>query len=175
MSGSLNHLLDRMRVVPDFPEPGIQFFDITTLIADGQIFREIIDGFVERIEPLRPDRIVAVDARGFLLGGAIADRLGTGLVLVRKKGKLPHHTESVSYGLEYGEATIEIHADSFEDVRHAVIVDDVLATGGTAEATVSLVEKAGGTVIACAFLLELASLGGRGRLAPTQVESLITV
>jgi adenine phosphoribosyltransferase len=163
--------------VPDFPKPVIVFKDITPVCADPGAFRDFVDWLAITLRPLRPDAIVAIDARGFVFGGALAYAMGLGVVLVRKKGKLPANVLSQDYDLEYGSATLEMHADALRPGARVVIVDDLLATGGTIAATMSLCQRMGAEVIATAFLVELSFLNGRDRLggvpvfAPLEVKS----
>ena len=161
---SIDRVKDAIRDVPDFPKPGILFKDITPVLQDAALFKIVVDMFVERCEETGATRVAAIDARGFFFGGAVCDRLGLGLVPVRKKGKLPYKTFEQSYELEYGTATIAIHQDAFAPGEKVIIIDDLLATGGTAAATAQLVEKAGGTIVEIAFLIELAFLNGREKL-----------
>jgi len=161
--------------VPDFPQPGIMFKDLTPLFADGAAFRDVIDAIVAYHGRDNFDVVVGIEARGFVLAAAVAYATGTGVVPVRKAGKLPRETLSASYELEYGEATLEVHADAFTAGQRVLVVDDVLATGGTAAATLDLVERAGGRVAGFTVLLELAFLSGRERLAPRPVHALLTV
>jgi adenine phosphoribosyltransferase len=165
----------RVLDVPDFPKPGIVFKDLTPLFADGAVFRRVIDGIVERAGPDGFDVVVGIEARGFVIAAAVAYASGVGVVPVRKAGKLPRPAHAVSYALEYGEATLELHEDAFVAGQRVLVVDDVLATGGTAEATLSLVERAGGVVTDFVVLLELGFLDGRGRLAGRPVHALLTV
>lgn len=170
----MNHILkEAIRDVPDFPKKGIIFKDITTLLKDGDKFRMAVDKFVNQYKSEKIDAIVSVEARGFIFGAAVAYKLGAGLVPVRKKGKLPHHTHSISYDLEYGTDTLEIHQDALKKGARVLIIDDLLATGGTTAAVVKLVEKAGGEVIGLAFLIELVALKGREKLKGYPVFSLI--
>ena len=164
----------KIRDVPDFPKPGILFKDITPVLQDPQSFRTVIDRFADRYENARPDMIVAVESRGFLLGAALAYRLGIGLALVRKPKKLPWKTIRQEYTLEYGTDALEAHVDAVSKGQRVIIVDDLLATGGTAGATVELVKKMGGAVQECAFVIELGFLDGRKKLAPAPVFSLIS-
>jgi adenine phosphoribosyltransferase len=167
-----------IRDVPDFPQPGVVFKDLTPLFADGPAFRTVIDAIVDHYAGdagVGFETVVGIEARGFVLAAAVAYATGAGLVPVRKAGKLPGATHSVSYALEYGEATLEIHTDAFGAGTRVLIVDDVLATGGTAEATLALVEQAGGHVVGFSVLVELAFLGGRERLAPRPVHTFLTL
>jgi adenine phosphoribosyltransferase len=153
-----------IRDVPDFPKPGILFKDITPILGNPRLFRKATDLFAEHHRPGSVDKIAAIDARGFLFGGALSERLNIGIVPVRKKGKLPYKTFEQSYDLEYGTATLTIHQDAFRKGEKVVILDDLLATGGTALATAKLVEQAGGSVVGIDFLVELAFLNGRAKL-----------
>jgi adenine phosphoribosyltransferase len=173
MEDLIAHLSSKIRRIPDFPKPGILFYDITTLLKDPAGFQETIDLLALPWLEERPDYILGIDARGFILASALAYKLNTGLVVVRKRGKLPFKTESVRYALEYGEAEIEIHVDAVEKDKRVLIVDDLLATGGTAWAAVELVRKTGGIPIGTAFVIELTGLGGREKLKPLRVESLL--
>ncbi len=164
-----------IRDVPDFPKPGILFKDLTPLFADGPALRQVIDWFVQRPAVGGFDVVAGIEARGFVLGGGIAYAAGVGLVPVRKAGKLPRNALSQSYALEYGEATLQIHADAFSPGARVFVVDDVLATGGTIEATLALIERAGATVAGIAVVLELGFLGGRDRLAPRAIDALVQV
>jgi adenine phosphoribosyltransferase len=157
--------------VPDFPQPGILFRDITPLLADGKALRAVVDAVAAAYPDA--DTVVGIESRGFILGTPVAYALGVGLVPVRKLGRLPRQTESASYDLEYGQNTLEIHADAIQPGKRVLIVDDVLATGGTAAAAADLVERLGGVVIGVAVLIELTALGGRERLAGHNVTSLI--
>ncbi|GIL26693.1 adenine phosphoribosyltransferase [Actinocatenispora comari] len=170
-AGVAKHVLD----VPDFPEPGVTFKDLTPLFADPDGFRHVIDAVVEHHGPDSFDVVAGIEARGFVIAAAVAYATGTGVVPVRKAGKLPRRTISASYSLEYGTATLEVHEDAFHRGERVLVVDDVLATGGTAEATLQLVERAGGRVAGFSVLLELGFLHGRQRLAPRQVHALLTV
>jgi adenine phosphoribosyltransferase len=165
----------RVLDVPDFPKPGIVFKDLMPLFADGPVFRQVIDGIVAQRGADSFDVVAGVEARGFVVAAAIAYATGKGVVPVRKAGKLPRKTHSVSYALEYGEATLEVHEDAFVAGQRVLVVDDVLATGGTAAAALELVERAGGTVSGFTVLMELGFLDGRQRLAPRTVHALLTV
>jgi adenine phosphoribosyltransferase len=159
--------------VPDFPREGVLFKDLSTLFGDGEVFRAAIDALAEAHRGQHIDLIVGVESRGFVVGGALAYVLQTGFVPVRKQGKLPRRTLSVSYALEYGEGVLEIHADAIVAGQRVLVVDDLLATGGTAAATVSLVEQLGGEVAGIAFLVELEALGGARLLGDRPHVSLI--
>jgi adenine phosphoribosyltransferase len=154
----------KIRTIPHFPKDGIMFRDITTLLKDAQGFRKVVDEMVQRYTGIDFDIVVGLEARGFILGGAMAHQLGKGFVPVRKAGKLPFKTESYEYELEYGKARIEIHTDSIKPGTRVLLVDDLLATGGTALASARLVEKLGGEIIEMAFIIDLPDVGGRKRL-----------
>jgi adenine phosphoribosyltransferase len=162
-----------IRDVPDFPRPGIVFKDIMPLLADPDALREAVDRLAGFAEPRRPELVLGAESRGFILGGALAYRLGCGFAPARKPGKLPWHTVSVEYALEYGVDALEVQNDAVRPGMHVLIHDDVLATGGTARAKVDLVEQLGGVVVGLAFLVELAFLEGRNRLAGYEVCSLV--
>ena len=168
----MTDLARHIRDIPDFPKPGIVFKDITPLLADPAAFHATVDCFAERYRG-RVDMVLGIESRGFLVGAAVAYALGTGIALVRKPGKLPHQTYAARYELEYGSDTLEIHHDAFAGHRRVLVLDDLLATGGTASAAVELVRRCGGEVVACAFVIELAFLGGRRRLGDHEVFSLI--
>ena len=155
---------DYIRTIPDFPHEGIMFRDVTTLFADPRGFRMAVDQLLHPYADADIDVVVGLEARGFILGGAIAHQLGKGFVPIRKKGKLPGKVISQAYTLEYGEAVMEIHDDAIEAGAKVLVVDDLLATGGTAEAGIKLVEKLGGNVVECAFIIDLPELGGRAKL-----------
>ena len=169
----MEELRKTIREVPDFPKEGILFYDITTLLQDAVAFQKTIDLLGQRYLDKGIDQVLAIDARGFILGAALAYKLGTGIVLVRKKGKLPYKTNSARYSLEYGEDEVEIHQDAIEGGQRVLVVDDLLATGGTAKAAVDLVEAAKGEVVEVCFLVELNFLEGRKLLEPRPVFSLI--
>ncbi len=162
-----------IREIPDFPKKGVLFKDITPLLQDASAFRQALDALAALIQDETFDRIVCIEARGFVFGGALADRLGIGVVPVRKKGKLPYRSRSVSYALEYGQGILEIHEDALKQGQRVLILDDLLATGGTAKATAELVESFGAKVAAFLFLIELTFLKGRERLKGYPVLSLI--
>jgi len=155
---------DYIRTIPDFPKPGIMFRDVTTLFSNAAGFRMAIEQLVERLDGQTVDAVAGLEARGFILGGAVADRLGTAFVPVRKAGKLPGATISERYSLEYGEAELELHEDAIEPGARILVMDDLLATGGTAAAGVRLIERLGGQIVACSFLVDLPDLGGHARL-----------
>lgn len=163
----------KIRDIPDFPKKGIIFKDITPLLQDRGLFAKVVDVFAERYVAKKIDDVVAIESRGFIFGSALAYRLGAAFVPVRKKGKLPYETVENSYALEYGTATVEIHTDGIAKGNRVVVVDDLLATGGTAEAACQLVEKLGGTVVESAFVVELAFLQGRSRLKGREIFSLV--
>lgn len=163
-----------IRDIPDFPKPGILFKDITPLLADAAALQLAVEGLVECARPLNAECVLAAEARGFLLGPAVALALGTGFALARKPGKLPHETLSVEYELEYGAGRLELHSDALQAGMRVLVHDDLLATGGTARALCELVERAGAEVVGCGFLVELEALGGRERLAPYSTHSLLS-
>lgn len=162
-----------VRNIPDFPQKGILFRDITPMLLNHKIFSKIVSEFARRLKGKGIDKIVAIESRGFIFGGAIACRLGVGLAIVRKPGKLPYKTIKETYDLEYGKDSLEIHTDAINKGDRVVIFDDVLATGGTAKATGRLVKRLGGKVIEYDFLIELLNLNGKKRLKNRQVFSLI--
>src|SRR6266581_1854583 len=170
-------ITDRLRVgvrdVPDFPKKGILFKDITPILSDPALFRASIDLFLERCRGKNIDKIVGIDARGFLFGSAVAYELGLGFVPIRKRGKLPYRTEVAKYSLEYGEAEMEMHVDAMSVGERIVLVDDLLATGGTSAAAAVLIRKAGGQLLEAQFLIELEFLCGRKQLEPTPVTSFL--
>jgi adenine phosphoribosyltransferase len=162
-----------VRDIPDFPQPGIVFKDITPLLLDAGALDSAISQLAAFAQPLSIDFVVAAEARGFILGGALARQLGAGFVPARKPGKLPHETVSVEYALEYGIDALELHADALAGGARVLVHDDLLATGGTARALCDLVGGLGAEIVACSFLVELSFLGGRERLAPHHVHALI--
>ena len=164
----------RVRDVPDFPKPGILFKDITPVLSDPAAFHAVLDLLAERYRDAALDRIVGMESRGFIFGAALADRLGVGFTPVRKKGKLPSDVISVTYSLEYGTDTLEMHRDGVSTGHRVLVVDDLLATGGTARAAIDLVTRLGGVVVGCAFVIELAFLNGREKLMQNEVFSLLT-
>lgn len=165
----------RVLDVPDFPKPGVLFKDLTPLFADGKVFHQVVDQVVELYRADGFDVVAGIEARGFVIAAAVAYAAGVGVVPIRKAGKLPRVTHSASYALEYGEATLEVHEGAFGGGQRVLVVDDVLATGGTAAATLSLVEQAGGTIAGFNVLLELSFLNGRERLTGRPVHALLTV
>ena len=171
---SLEQARALIRDVPDFPQPGILFKDLTPLLGEPAAFRAVIDELAGRVRDRGFHRIVAIESRGFLFGAALADRLGLGLAPVRKLGKLPYKTDRVEYALEYGTGTLEVHVDAVRPGEKVVVIDDLLATGGTAAATRRLVEKQKGTVGAFLFVVELRDLRGREKLKGSEVDALIT-
>ncbi|MEE9607056.1 MAG: adenine phosphoribosyltransferase [Myxococcota bacterium] len=154
----------RIRTIPDYPKPGIMFRDITTLLQDPEGLRVAVDRLVEPFSGQKVDKVAGIEARGFILGGAVALALDAGFVAVRKKGKLPWRTVGQEYQLEYGSDVIEIHTDAVHKGERVLLVDDLIATGGTAEATIRVIEKLGGTLVGCAFVIDLPDLGGRQRI-----------
>jgi adenine phosphoribosyltransferase len=169
----MEQLKDIIRDIPDFPKKGILFKDITTLLADAASFQKMIDLLSHRYTGQKIDKVVGVEARGFIIGAALAYKLGAGVVLVRKPGKLPSETFSKSYALEYGTDTLEIHTDAFKKGERILIADDLLATGGTVSAVVDMVTEMGGDVIDCCFMVELDFLNGRQRLPEGKCFSLL--
>ena len=164
----------KIREVPDFPKPGILFYDITTLLKNGDDFREVIDRMAEQIGDRQIDVVVGMESRGFIFSAPLAYKLGAGLVPVRKLGKLPAETIEVEYALEYGSATLEIHKDAIQPGQKVLIVDDLLATGGSVRGTVELVRRLGGEIVALSFMVELASLKGRDQLGEFETHALLT-
>jgi len=161
------------RDIPDFPKEGIVFRDITTLLKDGPVFKRAIDAIAQNYEPMNIDAIVGIEARGFIIGSALAYRLGCGVVPVRKKGKLPHDVYRKAYDLEYGQDELEIHQDAIDPGQNILIVDDVIATGGTVEAVVNLTKEMQGNIVGIAFLIELTGLNGRQKIQDIPLFSLI--
>jgi len=169
----MNHLKSLIREVPDFPKPGILFYDITTLLKDAGGLKAVIDGLSEKYRGQRIDTVVGIEARGFIFAPAVAYALGAGFVPVRKPGKLPAAAERVEYQLEYGTDVLEIHRDAFEIGKRVLVVDDVLATGGTAGAVAKLVRQLGGALVGFEFVIELDFLKGRDKLPGLDVQSLV--
>jgi adenine phosphoribosyltransferase len=169
----LKRVMSRIRDVPDFPKPGILFKDVTPLLGDGAAFRLVTDLLFERVGAKPPELIVGIESRGFIFGAALAERLGVGFVPVRKPGKLPFKTTRETYSLEYGTDALEMHDDAIRKGQRVLIVDDLLATGGTARATTELVKRLGGQVHALAFLIELVALNGRAKLDGEQIHTVL--
>ncbi len=153
-----------IRTIPDYPKPGIMFRDVTTLLGNARAFRTTVDQLVQPYAGMQIDKVAGIEARGFILAGAVAHQLSVGFVPVRKKGKLPWKTIGQTYDLEYGTDTVEIHEDAVQKGENVLLVDDLIATGGTAEAAIKLIEKAGGNVVGCSFIIDLPELKGRRRL-----------
>lgn len=169
----MKELKDYVTEIPNFPKKGILFRDITTILSDGEGFRMAVDGLIDLVKDKDFDLILGTESRGFIFGAPVAYALGKGFILVRKKGKLPRETITESYDLEYGQAEIEIHTDSIRPGQKVVLIDDLIATGGTAAAAVRLVERLGGEVVKAAFVMELAGLEGREKLKGLDVEALL--
>jgi len=169
----MDALKSRIRHVPDFPKPGILFYDVTTLLRDPEGFRLAVDSLATPFQGQPIDVVVGIESRGFILGSAVADRIGAGFVPVRKLGKLPSETVRASYALEYGTDSLEMHKDGVERGQRVLVVDDLLATGGTARATIDLIKQLGGHVQAAAFLIELVALEGRKRLTGENVLAVL--
>jgi len=172
-SDVIEKLRTGVRDVPDFPKKGIVFKDITPILSDRELFRASIGLFLERCRGKKIDKIVGIDARGFLFGSTVAYELGVGFVPIRKRGKLPYKTEIAKYSLEYGEAEMEMHIDAMEAGEQVVLVDDLLATGGTSAAAAALIAKVGGKLLEAQFLIELEFLHGRKKLKPTPVAAFL--
>ena len=170
---SADDLRARIREVPDFPKPGILFYDITTLLRDADAFREVIDRMAAAVKDERIDLVVGMESRGFIFAAPLADRLRAGFVPVRKLGKLPAETIEVEYDLEYGTATLEIHRDAIAPGQRVLVVDDLLATGGTVLGTIELVRRLGGEIAGLSFMVELTALAGRARLGEFTIHTLI--
>src|SRR5213595_3192977 len=172
-SNALEQLRAAVRDVPDFPKKGIVFKDITPVLNDPALFRASIDLFLERCRGRKIDKIVGIDARGFVFGSVVAYELGVGFVPLRKKGRLPYKTESAKYSLEYGEAEMELHIDAITRGERIILIDDLLATGGTSASAATLIKKVGGQLVEAMFLIELEFLHGREKLTPTPVTSFL--
>jgi adenine phosphoribosyltransferase len=170
----LDDLRRLVRTIPDYPKPGILFRDVTTLMGDAQGFKAAVAGLAAPYSADSIDAVAGIEARGFILGGAVADRLGCGFIPIRKKGKLPYKTESVSYDLEYGTDTVEMHRDAVHPGAKVLMVDDLLATGGTMGAACHLIQKVGAEVVGIAFLIELTDLKGRQRLSDYTIHTVIS-
>lgn len=173
MGDDIGKIRAAIRDIPDFPKPGIVFKDITPLLSNGPLFGRTVDLIAERYRGQRVDTVLGIESRGFIVGAALAYKLGAGFSVVRKPGKLPYETHSASYELEYGKDTLEIHIDAVAPNSRVVIADDLIATGGTAAATAELVSKLGATVVECAFVIELGFLNGREKLKPHGVFSVL--
>ena len=173
MNQDIESIRQAIREIPNFPKPGIVFKDITPLLGNGPLFGRTIGILAERYRSQKIDTVLGIESRGFIIGAALAYELGAGFCVVRKPGKLPYETHSASYELEYGIDTLEIHIDAIPKHARVVIADDLIATGGTAAATAQLVSKLGATVVECAFVIELSFLGGREKLKPYGVFSLL--
>jgi adenine phosphoribosyltransferase len=173
MEQDIASIRQAIRDIPNFPKPGVVFKDITPLLSNGRLFKRTIDILADRYRSQRVDTILGIESRGFIIGAALAYELGAGFCIVRKPGKLPYETHKASYSLEYGTDALEIHIDAIPRSARVVIADDLLATGGTAAATAELVTKVGGTVVECAFVIELSFLKGREKLKPYGVFSLL--
>lgn len=169
----LSALSAAVRDVQDFPKPGILFKDITPILSDGSLFRMAVNCFIEANAGRQIDKVVGIDARGFLFGAAAAYEMGVGFVPIRKKGKLPYETQSVTYSLEYGQSVVEMHVDAIHPGEKIILIDDLLATGGTAAAAACLISKMGGTLIEAQFLIELEFLAGRRALHPVPTRSFL--
>ena len=171
MKRSLEDFLDQsIRTIPDYPKPGVQFRDITTLLGNARAFRRAIDELVHPYAGLKVDKVAGIEARGFILGGAMAHQLSSGFVPIRKKGKLPHETVRVAYSLEYGVDEMEMHRDAVKPGERVILVDDLIATGGTAEGAVKLLTQMGAEIVAACFVIDLPELGGRKKLEALGVE-----
>jgi len=173
MGDDIANIRGAIRDIPDFPKPGIVFKDITPLLSNGPLFGKTVDLIAERYRSQKIDTVLGIESRGFIVGSALAYKLGVGFSVVRKPGKLPYETHSASYELEYGKDRLEIHVDAVAPNSRVVIADDLIATGGTAAATAELVSKLGATVVECAFVIELAFLKGREKLKPHGVFSVL--
>jgi adenine phosphoribosyltransferase len=172
--GSVDELRARIREVPDFPKPGILFYDITTLLKDGAAFADVIDRMAEVVKDEKVDLVVGMESRGFIFAAPLAYKLGAGFVPVRKLGKLPAETIEVEYDLEYGTATLEVHRDAIQAGQRVLIVDDLLATGGTVLGTIELVQRLGGEIAGLSFMVELTALNGREKLSDFTIHTLLT-
>jgi adenine phosphoribosyltransferase len=171
---STDDLRAKIREVPDFPKPGILFYDITTLLKDPESFREVIDRMADQVQDAHVDLVVGMESRGFIFSAPLAYKLGAGFVPVRKLGKLPAETIEVEYELEYGTATLEIHKDAIQPGQRVLIVDDLLATGGTVMGTIELVRRLGGEIAGLSFMVELTALHGRENLGEFTINTLLT-
>ncbi|HET6381011.1 MAG TPA: adenine phosphoribosyltransferase [candidate division Zixibacteria bacterium] len=172
--GSVEDLRARIREVPDFPKPGILFYDITTLLKDAAAFADVIDRMADAVKDEKIDLVVGMESRGFIFAAPLAYKLGAGFVPVRKLGKLPAETIEVEYDLEYGTATLEVHRDAIQEGQRVLIVDDLLATGGTVLGTIELVQRLGGQIAGLSFMVELTALNGREKLSDFTIHTLLT-
>ncbi len=170
---STDDLRAKIREVPDFPKPGILFYDITTLLREADAFKDVIDRMAAAVDGEKIDLVVGMESRGFIFAAPLADRLGAGFVPVRKLGKLPAETIEVEYDLEYGTATLEIHKDAITRGQRVLVVDDLLATGGTVLGTIELVRRLGGEIAGLSFMVELTALGGRAKLGEFEIHTLL--
>ena len=161
---TVDFLRDSIRSIPDYPKPGIMFRDITTLLGNARAFRRAIDELVQPFAGSKVDQVAGMEARGFILGGAVAHQLSAGFIPIRKKGKLPHTTVSIAYSLEYGVDEMEVHTDAVKPGEKVILIDDLIATGGTAEGATKLLQKMGAEVVAACFVIDLPELGGRAKL-----------
>ena len=169
----MHRLESKIRAIPDFPKPGVVFRDVTPLVGDSELLRLTVEQLVHPFVGVRVDAVAGMEARGFIFGALAAQELDAGFIPLRKPGKLPYDVQSVSYELEYGTASLEAHIDAVNPGDRILLVDDLIATGGTASASCDLVERLGGDIVACAFVIELDDLGGRKRLRDRQVHSLL--
>lgn len=160
----MQHIKDKIRTIPNFPKQGIMFRDITTLLKDAKGFQDVINSFKERYKTQKIDIVAGIESRGFIIGGALAKELGVGFVPLRKKGKLPHQVHRIEYDLEYGKDCLEIHQDAIKQGDNVLVVDDLIATGGTCKAACDLIEKIGGNIVECAFIVDLPELKGKEKL-----------
>jgi adenine phosphoribosyltransferase len=173
MEKAIADIRQTIRDIPNFPKPGVVFKDITPLLSKGPLFKQTIDLLANRYRSRKVDTVLGIESRGFIIGAALAYKLGAGFCIVRKPGKLPYETHSASYELEYGSDTLEVHRDALSRGARVLIVDDLIATGGTAAAAIALVSKLGGEIVECTFVIELSFLKGRERLKPHGVFSLL--
>ena len=168
-SGTLREIRESIRTIPDYPRPGVQFRDITTLLGNARTFRRVVDELVEPWTTAKVNRVAGIEARGFILGGAVAHQLAAGFVPIRKKGKLPHKSVRIAYSLEYGLDEMEMHEDAVSKGERVILVDDLIATGGTAEAAVKLLRQIGANILAACFIVDLPDLGGAAKLRKMDV------
>ena len=173
MENEIAEIRKAIRNIPNFPKAGVVFKDITPLLSDGSLFRRTVDLLAQRYQSQKVDTVLGIESRGFIIGAALAYKLGAGFCIVRKPGKLPYQTHSARYELEYGSDTLEVHRDALSPGARVLIADDLIATGGTAGAAAALVSRLGGEVVECAFVIELSFLNGRERLKPHTVFSLL--